>query len=198
MDLVRPGGGAVGRGLLPRRVLGARPELERLEHRFLVLELVLEHEPEDEALPEQWVRHFQVDVVEQVVRALADVLRVGARRGGPEARQLLPVVSLLAERVVDLVVRVGNRRLAVQVPEDPDLLELRDVREIPDERRLQRRDALDERLVGEGLQELVGAGAGALEHGSDLDSRVHHRTLPDRTRLVHAPSVAFPAQSAKA
>jgi len=75
--------------------------------------------------------------------------------------------------------RVGDRRLTVEVTEQPELLEMNDARELPDQRQLKRRDLLDEPFVGERGEELLGAGAGSFESGLDLDNRIHTRTLPD-------------------
>ena len=188
-----PAGARVGRRLGTHGVL-ARPGLERLEHRLLVLELVLEDEPVDEALAEQRVGRVEVDVVEDVERSLAHVLGIRPRGRGPKRRQRAVLAARVPERLLHLLVHVGVRPAAVQALEEPELLEAGDLREVPDERGDERRRLLDELVVGERLEELGGCRAGPLERGSDLDPGVHARTMPYEPRLVHAPSVAFPGR----
>jgi hypothetical protein len=58
----------------------------------------------------------------------------------------------VSERVVQLVA-LGRDRVPSACPaQEPELLEVTDVREIPDERRLERRDLPRELLVRERLQ----------------------------------------------
>ena len=85
----------------------------------MVLELVLEHEPEHEALSQQRVRRVEVDVVELAQDALAHVRRIGAHGLGPQRRQLAARRALLAESVVHLAVRLGERGAPVEVPQQP-------------------------------------------------------------------------------
>ena len=169
--------GAVGdvpvRALVSNRVLDLGPELEGLQHRLLVLQLVLEHQPEDECLSEQGAWAVELGVLERLQDALANVGRVRPRGLGSEGRELWPAVSRVAERRQDLAVRVEHRRLSVEVAEEPELLEVRDARELPHERQLERRNVLGEPLVRDRRQERVGACSGPIEGGLDLDNRFH-------------------------
>ena len=65
-----------------------------------------------------------------------------------EARSRLTLAADVRERVVELVVALLVRRAPPHAAQQPELLEPADVGEVPDERRLQRRDLLHELLVG--------------------------------------------------
>jgi hypothetical protein len=172
-DLVGSRGRAVGRRLVGRGVLGARLQLERLRDQLLVLELVLDDEAEDEALPQERVRRVEIDVVDEVKRALADVVGVRARRPGTQEREVAPLAPLVTERVVDLVVQLGRRRLAVQVAQEPQLLEVRRVGKVPHDRRDERGGLADEVGLGDRLEQLHGGGPDTFERRAYLDARVH-------------------------
>ena len=74
----------------------------------------------------------------------------------------------MRERVVQIVELGRGRGAAVAVPEQPELLEVADVGEIPDERRLQRRDLARQLLVVERLEQGLGSLARVLENGREL------------------------------
>ena len=74
----------------------------------------------------------------------------------------------MRERVVQVVELGRGRCAAVAVPEQPELLEVTDVREVPDERRLQRRDLARELLVVERLEQGLGPLARVVENGLEL------------------------------
>ncbi len=177
LDLVGPGRRAIRGPRVPHGIPGLRPELERLEHRLLVLQLVLEHEPEDEALAEERVRDVEVDVVERGEHTLAHIRGVGAGCGRAQGGKLRPLGPLVPERVVDVVVGLRERWLAVEVPQEPELLEVRDMGEVPHERRVERGDLGGELRVGDRLEQRLRGRAGALEGGADLDPRVHVVTV---------------------
>jgi len=121
-------GGVAEGAVVSHRILDLGPELERLQHRLLVLELVLQHEPEDESLPEQRAWPVEVGVLDRLEDPLANVGCVRSYGLRTKDRRLRPPVSLQAERVVYLAMRVGDRRLAVEVTEQPELLEVNDAR----------------------------------------------------------------------
>ena len=144
---------------------------------------MLDDEPEDEALAEERVGRVEVDALEGLERTLAHVLRVGAdglgaeRGGSPGPRPLAP------ERLVHVVVAVGERRLAVEVAEQPELLEVRDVREHPAERQARRRDLRGERVVRERLsRRSVASGSVPAQSGSPWRRPPSHFAASARTR----------------
>ena len=135
-------GAAVGVGM--REVVH---ELQRREQGLVVLVLVCDDHAVDEAVGEQRRAGIEIDAVEHVERARADIGIERARAGRIEHRQGVALAPRVLERVVDVVVeRVG--RLGVgQLTNQPELLEVPDVCQIPAERRHQRRHLA--RLVGD-------------------------------------------------
>ncbi len=99
-----------------------------------MLELVLEDEPEDEPSVQERVLGVEIGVLECLEHALADRARVGPDRLRVERRELGTGASRLPERARDLIVPTVERRVAVQVPKQPELLEVRDLGELPHER----------------------------------------------------------------
>ena len=111
-DLVGARGGAIGRGGVDDRVSAVGAALQRLEHRLLRLQLVLEHQPEDEPVSDEDVGRVEVDALEHLERALAHVCGVGADGAGLQRRQLRAVLPLAPEGPVDVVMDVRDRRCA--------------------------------------------------------------------------------------
>ena len=72
----------------------------------------------------------------------------------------------MCERVVQIVELARGTALAA--PEQPELLEVADVSEIPDERRLERRDLARQLLVVERLQQRLSSLARVLENSREL------------------------------
>ncbi len=99
-----------------------------------MLELVLEDEPEDEPSVQERVLCVEIGVLECLEHALADGARVSSDRLRAERRELRTRASRLPEGAGDLVVPTVERRVAVQVPKQPELLEVRDLGELPHER----------------------------------------------------------------
>ncbi len=137
------------------------------------MELVLHDEPECEPAAHECVGALEVDVLEQVERALAHVVRVCAHGLGAQGRQTRAVRPRAPERLVDVPMDVAGRRRAAEVLQDPELLEVRDVGKAPHERRRERGDLRGELVVGDRLEHRVGSVAGALHDLPDLDSRGH-------------------------
>ena len=98
-----------------------------------MLKLVLQHEPEDEPLPEQRPGPVELGVLDRLEDAFADRGRIRPDYRGAEYRRLRPV-SFPAERFVHLGMRVDDGRLSVEVAEKPQLLEASDARKLPDQR----------------------------------------------------------------
>jgi hypothetical protein len=114
-------------------------ELERREHRLVVLVLVLHDHPVHEAVGEQGVGRVEVDPGEDVERPLADVGRELARLDRVEQLEVGPLAARVLERVVHVVEALVGRLRPHQPSQEPKLLEVRDVREVPRQRRHQRR-----------------------------------------------------------
>ena len=104
-------------------------EGERLRHRLDVLKLVLHDHSDEEVVPRQ--------LGEPLEHLLAYLRDVGARAPGATGSAAAP-----ARRARVRTSRTGRRgaAAAVAASEQPELLEVPDVSEIPDERRLERRD----------------------------------------------------------
>jgi hypothetical protein len=143
-------------------------ELERLQHRLDVLLLVLGDESEDEAVPEERVARIEGDPVEEVEAVAAHVLDERAGLAGAEERERRTAVTGLLERVVDLVELGLARVLALELAAQPQLLEVADVGEIPDERRLERRELARQLVVRERCEQRFGPPARVLEDDREL------------------------------
>jgi hypothetical protein len=115
-EFVGPTWRTIGRGRgLDDSVLGAGTTLQRLEHRLLRLQLVLEDEAEHEAVPDEHVGRLEVDALEHGERALADVGGVRAHGRRLQRRKPRAVRALAPEGVVHVVVRVGIGRASPTV-----------------------------------------------------------------------------------
>ena len=121
-----------------------------------MLVLVGEQHLVDEAAPQQRVLGIvaQVDLLEHLEGALADVGEVGAQLGVAQDRQL----AARPARVLDRVVEAAELAVQGLAPADrlhqPELLEVGDVPEIPGQRAEQRRVDAVELLVVERLDQL--------------------------------------------
>ena len=176
--------GAVGdvsvRALVANRVLDLGPELERLQHRLLVLQLVLEHQPEDEAFRSKGPGPSSSVCSSASRTRVADVGRVRPRGlGVGEAGAATAPFRASPKAVWTSPCASSDRRLTVEVAEEPELLEVRDARELPHERQLERRHVLGEPFVRHRREERVGRRSGPIERGLDLDDGFHTRTLHD-------------------
>ena len=116
---------------------------------------MLRHHSHEEVVPRQ--------LGESLEHLLADLRDVGTRVLRGQDRQRAPLGSPVCERVVQIV-----ELAAVAVSEQPELLEVPDVSEIPDEWRLERRDLARQLLVREGLQQGFGSPARVLEDRCEL------------------------------
>ena len=148
------------RGRRARR-LRVRPargaERDRLQHRLLVLELVLEHEAVDVAVREQAVVRVELDADEDAERPLAHAREVGDRGVRLEQRQLGAGGALVLEGVVEAVALLEQRLVPADVAREPELLEVADVRQVPDQRGHDRRVLADEVGARERCHEVEGA-----------------------------------------
>ena len=154
-----------------------------------MLALVLDDEAEDERAPEQRIVAVERRLLERAQRPLADALDVVARRLGAKQRQLAAAAALVHEGVVELLALGEERRHPADPLADPEILEVADVGEIPDERRLERRPLRRELLVVERGEEHERRVASAVQLGGDGDAAVggrwgHGGRLRALTRVV--------------
>jgi hypothetical protein len=148
------------RGLEGRRGVGfdrlvALDHLQQLQHRLVVLVLVRKQQLVDEAVVEQAVlRVVEVDLTQHLEGALADRVHVGLDLSGPQDRQLAAVLAGVLDRVVEAA-EVAPQRLAAADPlHQPELLEVGDVAEVPDQGAEDRRVDPVELLLGERVNQL--------------------------------------------
>ncbi len=74
----------------------------------------------------------------------------------------------MGERVVELVVLRRHCIPSADTPQEPELFEVTDVGQIPDERRLKPGDLLGQLLVGQRLQQILGPPSRALERYDEI------------------------------
>jgi hypothetical protein len=117
----------------------------------------------DEPADEQGVPAVQIDPAEHFERALPDLLHVRPHLVGAQDRELAPDLPRLLDRVVELA-EVAAERLAPPDPlNEPELLEVGDVAEIPDQGTQQRVVDPVELLVRERLDQAEGVTARLIE-----------------------------------
>ena len=172
-------------GWSPRHRPGHAAELQRLGHRLLVLQLVLQDVPDREAVPQERILGAPVELIDQLERGIADSAHVGASRARRQDRQLTSLAALVREGVVDVVVPALHRALPADVAEQPQLLEVSDVRVVPDQRRHQwghlqaqllRREWLEQRLRPRpGSLQLAGESPGVDRLGEHRDESFQDR-----------------------
>ena len=168
-DLVRAAGdrdhlgprrdGSTGGGAERPHGLVAVDHLQQLQHRLVVLELVGEQHLVDEPFAQQRVLGVgaELDLVEHLEGALADVGEVGAQLGVAQDRQLAAGPARVLDRVVEAAELAVQRLAAADRLHQPELLEVGDVAEVPGQRAEDRRVDAVELLVVERLDQLQGA-----------------------------------------
>jgi hypothetical protein len=150
----------------------------------------------DEAVGEQGVLRIELDLAEDLEGSLADLIHVGADLVGAQDRKLASDLPRLLDRVVELA-QVTPQRLAPADPlDEPELLEVGDVPEIPDQRTEDRVVDPVELLVGERLDQLQGVTTRFLQPLGQLGLGIGSGTsttlrgcgyLRDRSRLPRHP-----------
>ena len=126
-----------------------------------MLVLVGEQHLVDEAVAQQRVLGVgvELDLVEHLERALADVGHVGAQLGVAQDRQLAAGLARVLDRVVEAAELAVQRLAAADRLHQPELLEVGDVAEVPGQRAEDRRVDAVELLVVERLDQLQRARA---------------------------------------
>jgi hypothetical protein len=83
-------------------------------------------------------------------------------------RQPAALAACMSERVVKVVVRRRHCSPSAEPSQEPELLEVADVGELPDERRLERRDLARQLLIRERFQQILRPPSRALESYDEL------------------------------
>ena len=124
---------------------------------------------------------------EDVERPLAHVGDEVARFGRPEQIQGRALGAGVAERVVDVVeARIGRLGRA-ELAQQPELLVVADVREVPRERRHQRRVLRDEQRIGDRVEQRERASSGCGQLAADPVVQLRHgRRLLYQPRAIHS------------
>ena len=145
-------------------------ELDRGEHRLDVLVLMLDDHAVHERVREQrgkaWnvvreIRIVEIQPIEQREHPSADVGRERARVVGAEDWKRDALASGMLERVVQVVEsRIGGCFVR-EFPQQPQLLVVRDVREVPAQGRHQARDLTVLIRRGNGREQIERAAPGA-------------------------------------
>ena len=144
----------------PFRVGTREPgQRQRLRHRLAVLKLVL-YDHRNQCSIER-------PAVVATEHRIPNVPHVRPRRPRRQERQTPALRSRMRECVVEIV-GVGQDGGFAALPHQPELLEMRNVREVPHERRLDRRDLARELVVREPLEQLLRPPPRALERYGGL------------------------------
>jgi hypothetical protein len=115
----------------------------------------------NEAFAQQWLLRVgaDLDLVEHLERALAHVGQVGAQLGVAQDRQLAARLARILDRVVEATELAVQRLARADRLDQPELLEVGDVAEVPGQRAEDRRVDAVELLVVELLDQRIGAPA---------------------------------------
>ena len=105
-------------------------QLQRLQHRLVVLRLVL-----DDHLPDE---RIGIDSIEHRERPVADLVQIGERLLRTEVGQVAAVGAGRLGRVVDLPEALARGPQPADVLAEPEVLERGDVAQVPDQRAHQR------------------------------------------------------------
>ena len=144
----------------------ALAQLVGRQHGLVVLLLVLhDHAERERVLGEPPA--LEPRTVQDVEHLVAHLAHVTACLGGVQQRQPRPVRPRVLERVVELVDVGAHRLAAADVADQPELLLVADVREVPHQRRHQHRVLADEVLVVDGVGEQDAAPPGPFEAAGD-------------------------------
>ena len=148
------GHGLGARARVARGRLVALDHLEELKHRLVVLVLVGDQKLVDEAVAKQRViGALEVDPVQHVERALPHLVHVGAQLVTAEDRKLVAGAPRVLDRVVEAAELAVHRLPPADGLHQPELLEVRDVAEVPGERAQDRRVGAIQLFVRQGLDE---------------------------------------------
>jgi hypothetical protein len=114
-----------------------------------VLKLVLHDHAYDETVCEERITVAQLELRQDLQDGRPHLRDVTARVSGRQKRQVGALVARMSERVLELIGLRPDWFSSADAPQQPELLEVSDVREVPDERGLQWGDGLRQLRVGE-------------------------------------------------
>jgi hypothetical protein len=132
----------------------------------------------DEAVRQQRIPGIEVDLAEDLEGPLADLLQVGPNLVGPQDRQLTTDLAWLLDRVVELAEVTPEWLPAADPLDEPELLEVGDVPEVPDQRAEDRVVDPVELLLRERLDQREGVTACLLQTPGQLGLAVGSGTRP--------------------
>jgi hypothetical protein len=133
-----------------------------------VLVLVRQDHLVDEAVCQQRVLGIELDPVEDLEGPVADIRQVGADLVGAEDRKLAADLPRLLDCIVERPELPSKRLAAADSLNEPELLEVRDVPEIPDQRAEDRVVDAVQLLVAEWLDQLQSVSTRLLQTPGDL------------------------------
>jgi hypothetical protein len=136
----------------------------------------------DEAVREQRVIGIQLDPIQDLQGPLADLLHVRADLIGAEDRQLAADLPRLLDRVVELAEVAAQRIAPPDALDQPELLEVGDVPQVPDQGTEDRVVDPVELLLGERLDQLQGMAACLLQAPGQLGLAVGGGTTSSLAR----------------
>ena len=116
---------------------------------------MLDHHPHDETLLEQRIAIVERQFRKEREHGLADILDIPACGLRWQDRQPAALAACVRERVIKVVEFRRECAQSADASQEPELLEVADVSEIPDERRLQWRDLKRQLFVRERLQQIL-------------------------------------------
>jgi hypothetical protein len=121
-----------------------------------VLVLVGEQHLVDEAVRQETVARIELDLAQHLEGAPAHLLEIGANLLGLEDGELAADLPRLLDRVVEVAELTAQRLASPDPPYQPELLEVGDVAEVPDQRAEDRRVDAVQLLIGERLDQQEG------------------------------------------
>jgi hypothetical protein len=133
-----------------------------------VLEFVLDDHPDDETTLEQRIAAVERKLRKQCEHGFAYPPHIRACSFRLQDRQPAAVGTCMGEGVVEVVVLRRHGTASADPSQQPQLLEVADVRQIPDQRRLQRRDLARQLLIGERFQQILCPPSRPLESVEEL------------------------------
>jgi hypothetical protein len=136
----------------------------------------------DEAVREQRVAGLELDSAEDLQRPLADLVHVGAHLVGLQDGQLAADLARLLDRVVEIAQIAPEGLPAADALDQPELLEVGDVPQVPDQGTEDRVVDPVELLLGERLDQLQGMAACLLQAPGQLGLAVGGGTTSSLAR----------------
>ena len=151
-------------------------QVEPLQDRLLMLPLVLGHHPIDEAAAQQRIVARRINAREHGESRLPHFAQILERRGRRRQGELGAGGARVLEGVVKAVT-VRTKLAVTHGAHQPELLEVGDVSEVPDDRAEEITDLATQVILGQGLGELQCQAARPFELLGDLVPPIHAATI---------------------